>query len=188
MYTVGMRYAALRPPLASALSAAGLTTDGTNCCQQSDVSLDCASAMRNIVSLIRSCGARTDRVSGSIETKTYGKSTTAREHEEEPTLPRRNLFGKGTTEISRIFKEVHVQCAPIEALFSGQLSYKGSGQNDVHAAHGMSTFMWSSRSCRAVCASLDVAMVFYVLARHDSELLRPWSTVRSKQEILSEED
>src|SRR5215510_14030192 len=44
------------------------------------------------------------------------------------------------------------------------------------------------RSCRAVCAALDVATVFYVLARHDSEVLRPWSAVRSKQEILSEED
>jgi hypothetical protein len=54
---------------------------------------------------------------------------------------------------------------------------QGSGQNHVHAEHGMNMIMWSSRSCRAVCADLDVATVFYVLARHDSEVRRPWSTV-----------
>src|SRR5262249_14213025 len=51
-----------------------------------------------------------------------------------------------------------------------------------------SCLMWSSRSCRAMYAELDVATDFYVLARHDSEARRPCSTVRLKQEILFEED
>jgi hypothetical protein len=37
-------------------------------------------------------------VSGSSETKTYGKSATAREYEEEHTLPRRSVFGKDIDE------------------------------------------------------------------------------------------
>jgi hypothetical protein len=53
------------------------------------------------------CGARVRwlatlwegfRGSGSTETKTYGKSTTVRAHEEQQTLPRRSFFGKGGDE------------------------------------------------------------------------------------------
>jgi hypothetical protein len=39
-------------------------------------------------------GSRSSRVSGSSETKTYGKGATRREHEEQHTLPRRSFFGK----------------------------------------------------------------------------------------------
>jgi len=37
-------------------------------------------------------------VSGSTETKTYGKSATVREYEEQQTLPSRGLFGKDADE------------------------------------------------------------------------------------------
>jgi hypothetical protein len=43
-------------------------------------------------------GSVTDRVSGSIETKTYGKDATVREREEKRTLPRRSIFGKDRDE------------------------------------------------------------------------------------------
>jgi pimeloyl-ACP methyl ester carboxylesterase len=38
------------------------------------------------------------RVSGSSETKTYGKGVALREHEEQYTLPRRSVFGKDEEE------------------------------------------------------------------------------------------
>ena len=63
------------------------------------------------------------RVSGSSETKTYGKSTTASEHEEEPTLPRKHFFGKDSDERLRVFNALHVLVPPADALFSGKLSY-----------------------------------------------------------------
>jgi hypothetical protein len=63
------------------------------------------------------------RVSGSSETKTYGKSTTASEHEEEPTLPRKHFFGKDSDERLRVFNALHVLVSPADALFSGKLSY-----------------------------------------------------------------
>ena len=61
-------------------------------------------------------------VSGSSETKTYGKSATVREHEEYPTLPRRSIFGKDLDPRSRIFNMLHVLLSPPEALFSGKWS------------------------------------------------------------------
>src|SRR5215475_789324 len=57
-----------------------------------------------------------------------------------------------------------------------------------HAEFEMSSIMWSSRSCRAVHASEDIATVFCVLARHDPEVRKLCSTTIQKQEILSEED
>jgi hypothetical protein len=62
------------------------------------------------------------RVSGSSETKTYGKSVTARKHEEELTLPRRSIFGKDTDKTPRVFNGLQVLVCPTEALFSGKLS------------------------------------------------------------------
>jgi hypothetical protein len=41
---------------------------------------------------------RSFRVSGSSETKTYGKGVAPREYEEQPTLPRRSIFGKDIDE------------------------------------------------------------------------------------------
>jgi hypothetical protein len=43
------------------------------------------------------------RVSGSSEAKTYGKGVALREHEKQPTLPRRSFFGKDMNERSRVF-------------------------------------------------------------------------------------
>ena len=39
------------------------------------------------------------RVSGSSETKTYGKSAAVRAHEKQQTLPRRSIFGKDIADI-----------------------------------------------------------------------------------------
>ena len=64
----------------------------------------------------------TSRVSGSSETKTYGKSTLVREHEEQPTRPRRSLFGKDSDERARIFNALHMLFSSPEGLFSGKLS------------------------------------------------------------------
>jgi hypothetical protein len=61
-------------------------------------------------------------VSGSSETKTYGKSALAREHEEGSTLPRRSLFGKDLDARSRVFNTLHVLLSPPKALFSGKWS------------------------------------------------------------------
>ncbi|MCI0623635.1 MAG: hypothetical protein L0387_18585 [Acidobacteria bacterium] len=54
------------------------------------------------------------RVSGSNETKTYGKNVTVREHEELPTRPRRSLFGKDGEERSRIFNGLPVLLSLVE--------------------------------------------------------------------------
>jgi hypothetical protein len=62
------------------------------------------------------------RVSGSTETKTYGKGATRREHEEKHTLPRRSIFGKDSDERSCVFNMLQVLVSPTEALFSGKLS------------------------------------------------------------------
>ena len=62
-------------------------------------------------------------VSGSSRSKTYGKGAAVRDREENRTLPRRNFFGKDTDGRSRIFKELQVLLSPIEAVFSGKLSY-----------------------------------------------------------------
>jgi hypothetical protein len=61
------------------------------------------------------------RVSGSSETKTYGKGVVLREHEEQHTLPRRSIFGKDLDKRSRIFKGLQVLFSPPEVLFSGKL-------------------------------------------------------------------
>jgi hypothetical protein len=61
-------------------------------------------------------------VSGSSETKTYGKGAMVREYEELPTLPRICLFGKDIDAISHVFKALQVLLSPTEALFSGKLS------------------------------------------------------------------
>jgi hypothetical protein len=61
------------------------------------------------------------RVSGSSETKTYGKGVAPREYEEQPTLPRRSIFGKDIDERARIFNTLHVLVSPPEGLFSGKL-------------------------------------------------------------------
>src|SRR6266568_8627341 len=44
------------------------------------------------------------RVSGSSETKTYGKDAIVRAHDEQQTLPRRSFFGKDREERSRVFQ------------------------------------------------------------------------------------
>ncbi len=62
-------------------------------------------------------------VSGSSETKTYGKSAAVRAHEKQQTLPRRSFFGKDTTERLHIFNVLQTRFSPTEALFSGKLSY-----------------------------------------------------------------
>jgi hypothetical protein len=61
-------------------------------------------------------------VSGSSETKTYGKSATVREHEEYPTLPKRSIFGKDIDARSSIFNVLQVLFSPTEVFFSGKLS------------------------------------------------------------------
>ena len=61
-------------------------------------------------------------VSGSSETKTYGKDATARAHEEQPTLPRRRVFGKDSDARVRVFNTLYILLFPTEALFSGKLS------------------------------------------------------------------
>jgi hypothetical protein len=66
--------------------------------------------------------AQRTRVSGSSETKTYGKGATRREHEELPTLPRKSIFGKDVDERARVSSVLHVLFSPIEGLFSGKLS------------------------------------------------------------------
>jgi hypothetical protein len=63
------------------------------------------------------------RVSGSTKTKTYGKGTRGREHEEQQTLPRRGLFGKDVHERSYIFKGLRNMLFPTETHFSGKLRY-----------------------------------------------------------------
>jgi hypothetical protein len=63
---------------------------------------------------------RAVRVSGSSETKTYGKGTMAREHEDESTLPRRRIFGKDVDERARVFNVLHGLFSPAEELFSGK--------------------------------------------------------------------
>jgi hypothetical protein len=63
------------------------------------------------------------RVSGSSETKTYGKGVAMREHKSLQTLPRRHFFGKDSDEISHVFNALHILVSPPEALFSGKLSY-----------------------------------------------------------------
>jgi hypothetical protein len=63
------------------------------------------------------------RVSGSSETKTYGKSATMRGRQAKRTLPRRSFFGKDHDERLRIFNVLQVVDSPAEALFSGKLSY-----------------------------------------------------------------
>jgi hypothetical protein len=63
------------------------------------------------------------RVSGSTETKSYGKSAPVGEYEEQQTLPRRSVFGKDSNKSSRFFKGLQVLFSPTEALFSGKLSY-----------------------------------------------------------------
>ena len=78
-----------------------------------------ASMARDGVSMHK---AGPDWVSGSIETKTYGKSTLVREHEEQPTRPRRSLFGKDSDERARIFNALHMLFSSPEGLFSGKLS------------------------------------------------------------------
>jgi hypothetical protein len=62
----------------------------------------------------------TNWVSGSIETKTYGKTVALRAHEEQHTLPRRSIFGKDIDARSRVFNALQVLVSPTEALFSGK--------------------------------------------------------------------
>ena len=67
-------------------------------------------------------GSLSSWVSGSNETKTYGKDATRREHQENPTLPRKSFFGKDTEERFCLFKDLRTLHAPIEPPFSGKLS------------------------------------------------------------------
>jgi integrase len=60
-------------------------------------------------------------VSGSSETKTYGKSRTVREHKEMSTLPRRSVFGKDESVISCLFKRLRILSSPPKPIFSGKL-------------------------------------------------------------------
>jgi hypothetical protein len=52
------------------------------------------SCINHLPSFLHSC----KRVSGSSETKPYGKGVAPREYEEQPTLPRRSIFGKDSDE------------------------------------------------------------------------------------------
>ena len=70
----------------------------------------------------RLCAAA-QRVSGSTETKTYGKSATVGEHEEQHTLPRTGVFGNDGEERQRLFKSWRAMSSPVEILFSGKLQY-----------------------------------------------------------------
>jgi hypothetical protein len=62
-------------------------------------------------------------VSGSSETKTYGKGVAMREHKELHTFPKRYFFGKDSDERSRVFNALHGLVSHADALFSGKLSY-----------------------------------------------------------------
>ena len=62
-------------------------------------------------------------VSGSTETKTYGKGATVREREEKQTLPRRGLFGKDVDGRLYLFKDLRIMFFPMEPLFAGKLWY-----------------------------------------------------------------
>ena len=59
-------------------------------------------------------------VSGSSETKTYGKGVTLREREEQPTLPRKYLFGKDFYNTARIFNYLRTSSVYLQTLFSGK--------------------------------------------------------------------
>ena len=60
------------------------------------------------------------RVSGSTETKTYGKGTTGREPKKNQTLPRRSIFGKDADKRFRFFNGLRTLLSPIELPFSGK--------------------------------------------------------------------
>ena len=79
-----------------------------------------------VLCLLSAVPHRPIRVSGSSETKTYGKDVVLREHRERHTLPRRSLFGKDVVR-ARVFNALHVLFSPTEGLFSGKLSasYRG---------------------------------------------------------------
>jgi hypothetical protein len=62
-------------------------------------------------------------VSGRTETETYGKSATVRDHEAQPTLPRKGLFGRVLDERWRLFNDLCIPFSPIEIRFSGKLPY-----------------------------------------------------------------
>jgi hypothetical protein len=66
----------------------------------------------------------------------------------------------------------------------------GRGAHNIqgHAVQDMTTIMSCTRSCRVVRAYQDVSTIFRVLTRHDPEVRKPWSNVRHKREILSQED
>lgn len=64
-----------------------------------------------------------ERVSGSTETKTYGKGATGREREEKQTFPKIGLFGKDVDERARLCKDVRTIFSAMERPFSGKLRY-----------------------------------------------------------------
>ena len=67
-------------------------------------------------------------VSGSSETKTYGKGVTLREREEQPTLPRRSIFGKDIDERAHIIQCVaRAVLSPRGAIFGKVVGYSYRG-------------------------------------------------------------
>ena len=94
-------------------------TCGSQVPEHADVCPDCGMEMKNAPA--STPGIPPPRVSGSSETKTYGKSIMAREHEGKHTLPRRSFFGKDADKRFRLFKGLRTLLSPIELLFSGKL-------------------------------------------------------------------
>jgi hypothetical protein len=68
------------------------------------------------------------RVSGSNETKTYGKSAMEKERERKRTLSSRPLCGKAAEERLCLFKDLRPLRAPLEPLFSGKSLSGTSGE------------------------------------------------------------
>src|SRR5207247_11424972 len=62
-------------------------------------------------------------VPGRNETKTYGKNDVVRQCEQQPTLPRKGLFGKVLDERWRLFNGLCILFSPIEIHFLGKLPY-----------------------------------------------------------------
>jgi hypothetical protein len=87
------------------------------------------SCIHDLPSFLHSC----KRVSGSSETKPYGKGVAPGEYEEQPTLPRRSIFGKDSDERARIFNTVHVLFFPPEGLFAGK--WLGTASRDGREHH-----------------------------------------------------
>jgi hypothetical protein len=60
-------------------------------------------------------------VNGSTATKTYGKSATVGEHEEQHMLPCTEVFGKDVDERQRLCQNWRAMSSPVERRFAGTL-------------------------------------------------------------------